>query len=131
MVALLRFAFGLGVERFERLQHSLTERGGSGSCFGSYRKRFWWSWFRLRFLEKGFRRFWFPVPVVHPGISIYSEKRLIHLNFRDNVRAILSVRPKFSHRCISLQESSLNLCNSSRARDQNINRANVYENEMV
>ena len=43
--------------------------------------------------------------------ALKSEKHLICLNFlRHVIRAILSVRPKCSHRCVSLKESHLKLC---------------------
>ena len=50
---------------------------------------------------------------------------------RHAMRALLSVRPKCSHRCVSLKESPLKTCANPPAQDQNINWANLYENEMV
>ena len=48
---------------------------------------------------------------------------------RHVMRAILSGRPNSSHRCVSLKESPLKPVHF--IIDQNINRANLYENEMV
>ena len=63
--------------------------------------------------------------------SLMSKDKVVPDTFkilRHVMRAIfLFGRPKCSHRCVSLTESSL----KPQARGQNINRANVYENEMV
>ena len=50
---------------------------------------------------------------------------------RHVMRAILPGRPNCSHRCVSLKESPSKTCGKPPARDQRINRANLYENEMV
>ena len=50
---------------------------------------------------------------------------------RHVMRAILSVRPKCSHRCVSPKEFPFKSCANPPARHQNINRANLYENDMV
>ena len=47
------------------------------------------------------------------------------------MRAILSVRPKCSHRCVSLKETLLKPCANPQAHNQKLSRANRYENEMV
>ena len=55
-----------------------------------------------------------------PYAGLYFRKAPDTLKcLRHVMRAILFVRPKCSHRCVSLKESPY------------INRANVYENEMV
>ena len=47
------------------------------------------------------------------------------------MRAILSVRPKCSHRCVSLKETLLKPVQNPPAHNQKLNRANRYENEML
>ena len=47
------------------------------------------------------------------------------------MRAIWSVRPKCSHRCVSLKETSFKTCANPQAQNQKLSRANGYENEMV
>ena len=50
---------------------------------------------------------------------------------RHVMRAILSVRPKCCHRCVSLKETTLKPVQNPQACNQKLNRANRYENEMV
>ena len=47
------------------------------------------------------------------------------------MRAISSVRPKCSHRCVSLKETPLKTCAIPQAHNQKLSRANRHENEMV
>ena len=79
-------------------------------------KRFRRFRFRVRFLRKRFRRFRFPVPVRflgHPavlGTEEHPNVRKVPDTFtflRHVMRAILYVRPKCSHRCVSLKETPL------------------------
>ena len=49
---------------------------------------------------------------------------------REVMRAMLSVTPKCSHRCVSLKESPFKTCVNPEAHDQDVTRANLYENEM-
>ena len=52
--------------------------------------------------------------------------------FRHGMRAIWSVRPKCSHSCVSLTETSLKLVQiNPQAHNQKLSRANRYENKMV
>ena len=60
------------------------------------------------------------------GFTLGNFKFLRHIG-----RAILAVRLKFSHRCVSLKESPSKTCPSLQAREQNINQANVYESKGV
>ena len=47
------------------------------------------------------------------------------------MRTMFSVQPKCSHRYVSLKESPFSACGNAPARDQKINRANLYENGIV
>ena len=47
------------------------------------------------------------------------------------MRAMWSVRPKCSHRCVSWMETPFTTCANPHACDQKINRANLYENDLV
>ena len=47
------------------------------------------------------------------------------------MRAIWSVRPKCSHRRVSLKETPLKTCENPQAHDEKLYRANRYENKMV
>ena len=50
---------------------------------------------------------------------------------RHVMRAIWSLRPKCSHRCVSLKETPLKLVCKSSSTQLLLSRANRYENEMV
>ena len=72
------------------------------------------------------------------GVGVFSLLPILLRNAPDTfnflrhvMRAILSVRPKCSHRCVSLKENPSKPCANPQAHNQKLNRANSYENEMV
>ena len=74
-----------------------------------------------------------PVKGTSPKATLLEiRKALDRFNFlRHVVRAILSVRPKCSRRCVSLKKFHYETCTKPQAHNQKLNRANLYENEMV
>ena len=74
----------------------------------------------------------FLTPKIPPEKFMWVRKASDTFNFlRHVMRAILSVRPKCSHRCVSLKETPLKTRANPQAHNQKVSRANVYENEMV